>query len=245
MTEEIAETLHGYTITLPADPCPTDPREWDNLSRMVCWHNRYNLGDSHDFKDGPQDFLEHLAGLSEDDAAALWESVRVPEPTRPGLYTLESHNAYESALLDKIRARGVLMLPLILLDHSGISMSTTRAYPFNCPWDSGQVGWAYCTPEDMKNSYLMGTITPDIERRALECMEAEVTCYSAYLQGDVFGWEVHDPQGEFVDSCSGYYPEGAGPDRLDHALADARAAVEADYRARHPLFEPLLKGKAA
>lgn len=28
---------------------PIDPREWDNLGKMVCWHRRYNLGDKHDY----------------------------------------------------------------------------------------------------------------------------------------------------------------------------------------------------
>ncbi len=36
----------------------------------------------------------------------------------------------------------VVALPLYLYDHSGITMNTTG---FSCPWDSGQVGWIYCT----------------------------------------------------------------------------------------------------
>lgn len=40
------------------------------------------------------------------------------------------------------------ILPLYLLDHSGLRMSTTS---FNDPWDSGQVGFIYCTNDDVKN----------------------------------------------------------------------------------------------
>lgn len=36
-----------------------NPREWDNLGTMVCWHNRYDLGDSHDYGE-PRDFLVDL-----------------------------------------------------------------------------------------------------------------------------------------------------------------------------------------
>jgi hypothetical protein len=36
----------------------------------------------------------------------------------------------------------VVVLPLYLYDHSGITMNTSG---FSCPWDSGQVGWIYCT----------------------------------------------------------------------------------------------------
>jgi hypothetical protein len=28
---------------------PQDPREWDNLGKMICTHKRYNLGDKHTF----------------------------------------------------------------------------------------------------------------------------------------------------------------------------------------------------
>ena len=43
-------------ITIDYDDSPESPREWDNLGTMVCWHSRYNLGDSHSFDD-PQEFL--------------------------------------------------------------------------------------------------------------------------------------------------------------------------------------------
>jgi len=32
-----------------------DPRNWDNLGTMVCWHSRYRLGDDHDLN-SPDDF---------------------------------------------------------------------------------------------------------------------------------------------------------------------------------------------
>ncbi|MEM3486067.1 MAG: hypothetical protein QXI12_10655 [Candidatus Methanomethyliaceae archaeon] len=43
-------------LVLQYDSTPENPRTWDNLGTMVCWHRRYNLGDSHDFKT-PDDFL--------------------------------------------------------------------------------------------------------------------------------------------------------------------------------------------
>ena len=39
----------GYTINIEPDNDPLDPREWDNLGTMVCWHRRYSLGDKHEF----------------------------------------------------------------------------------------------------------------------------------------------------------------------------------------------------
>jgi len=38
----------GYTIEIHLDTVPHDPREYDNLGKMVCFHGRHNLGDKHD-----------------------------------------------------------------------------------------------------------------------------------------------------------------------------------------------------
>lgn len=47
---EIVDTIEykGYTIKIYADDDPIDPRNWDNLGKMICFHNRYDLGDKHD-----------------------------------------------------------------------------------------------------------------------------------------------------------------------------------------------------
>jgi hypothetical protein len=53
--------LDGFTVNIIQDDDPMNPREeWDNLGTMVCFHNRYNLGDKdHGFSD-PSDFREWL-----------------------------------------------------------------------------------------------------------------------------------------------------------------------------------------
>jgi len=41
-----SEKYKGYEIKISQDECAENPREaWDNLGVMVCFHNRYNLGD--------------------------------------------------------------------------------------------------------------------------------------------------------------------------------------------------------
>ena len=49
----------GFTIKIEQDDDSQNPREWDNLGTMVCWHNGYNLGDKHDF-DSPSDFRDEI-----------------------------------------------------------------------------------------------------------------------------------------------------------------------------------------
>jgi hypothetical protein len=48
------ENYKDYIIKVYLDDLSESPREWDNLGTMICFHNRYNLGDQNFFK-SPQD----------------------------------------------------------------------------------------------------------------------------------------------------------------------------------------------
>ena len=51
MMEHIKEErIDNYILRLFYDESPNDPREDCNLTKMVCFHNRYRLGDDHDLK---------------------------------------------------------------------------------------------------------------------------------------------------------------------------------------------------
>jgi hypothetical protein len=148
-----------------ADHDPESPREWDNLGTMVCWHNRYNLGD----EDGEREY-------------------GTPE-----------------AFLDFI-GDDVIILPLYLYDHSGITMNTSG---FSCPWDSGQVGYIYVTLEDVRKEYNWTRITKERRERIEKYLTGEVETYDTYLRGEVYGFDIirEDEDGEEVDidSCWGFY----------------------------------------
>ena len=43
--------IGNFVIDVVQDEAPFNPRkENDNLSKMICFHSRYDLGDKHDFK---------------------------------------------------------------------------------------------------------------------------------------------------------------------------------------------------
>jgi hypothetical protein len=51
----------GYTMEIFVDHSPSNPRtEWDNLGTMVCFHNRYRLGDKHEYNSNDFDSWEGL-----------------------------------------------------------------------------------------------------------------------------------------------------------------------------------------
>jgi hypothetical protein len=104
-----------------------------------------------------------------------------------------------------------VILPLYLYDHSGITISTSS---FSCQWDSGQIGWIFCTKEEMESNF-MKLSGQDLIERSEVLLKGEVETYDQYLTGDVYGYRVfkvetcsqgHEHEEE-LDSCWGYYGE--------------------------------------
>jgi len=52
MDDSLIETIkyRGYEIEIHRDHDPDSPRNWDNISLMICFHKKYTLGDEHDYK---------------------------------------------------------------------------------------------------------------------------------------------------------------------------------------------------
>jgi hypothetical protein len=118
-----------------------------------------------------------------------------------------------------------VILPLYLYDHSGISMSTGRAYPYNDRWDSGQVGYIFVTKEDLKKEYSKKVVTGKMKENATRILQGEVETYDQFLTGDVYGYQIYridptqfdagfefdpdeddiDDYGESLESCWGFY----------------------------------------
>ena len=132
----------------------------------------------------------------------------------------------------------LIVLPLYLYDHSGITISTSS---FSCRWDSGQVGFIYVTKETLQKEY--GEITEGVLETATRVLEGEVKTYDQYLTGDVYGFELvkkstcdqgHEHEEE-IDSCWGFY--GSNPkenvmvDHLDHRVTKYGAVQNSPFEA--------------
>lgn len=98
-----------------------------------------------------------------------------------------------------------VIVPLYLLDHSGITLSTT---PFGCLWDSGRVGFAVVSKERIISEY--GVYNDDSKDKALARIDSEIETYNQYLCGDVYTIFIDKQCGccgswGLVDSCGGFY----------------------------------------
>jgi len=124
---------------------------------------------------------------------------------------------------------GAVILPLALLDHSGITMRVGEAGAFwSDPqgWDSGQVGFIFASCEMVGEAF---NLTPHPKHptwtgsatmeRTEAALRAEVEQYARYLEGSVVVFTVTATSGLVIDSLGGYY-------NVDDALTGARTSVD-------------------
>lgn len=127
--------------------------------------------------------------------------------------SFEGWDAIEEFLIKEKKA--VVILPLYLYDHSGITISTT---PFNCRWDSGQIGFIYCDSDNIKKEFSLKRITKKAIKKTTDILEEEVKTYDQYLRGDIYGYVLTIKKKDFlqnakkeielteeVNSCWGFY----------------------------------------
>jgi hypothetical protein len=193
--------LEHATVEIYQDEfCDDNPREWDNLGTMVCWHSRYNLGDEKPTSDA-YDFIvdlvyDFLSGSDqyEIDSVSGWSDFSpemLPEDT--------------ASRIEKLLDENYIILPLYLYDHSGITMNTSG---FSCPWDSGQVGYIYVSKEDVRSEWGWKYFTKQRIEKIKRILRTEVEIYDFYLQNRVYGYSVTcDICGNDLDSCWGFYGE--------------------------------------
>lgn len=223
--------MQKYRVRVSRDHNPENPRAWDNVATMVCWHGRYTLGDEQP-ECSPQEYrhnlaTEHSLDLERDDDDEVTDET-----------------------VDKYIDEHFWVLPLYLYDHSGITISTGA---FSCPWDSGQIGFIYVS---MERAFEEWGAPPkgEAEHEYYEgLMRQEVKVYDQYLTGDVYGFELerlkqiqkkalynadgslayeHEVEDwEDVDSCWGFF----GDDPMTNGMADHfdeamyEALIEAAY----------------
>lgn len=129
-----------------------------------------------------------------------------------------SQSDYESiaAVFDEVKRKrkATVVMPLFLLDHSGISIRTgapiekisrddvktnDRFIGDGRGWDTSWVGFAYVTEARRR---AVG-VTARRHDQLADLIRDEVDWYDTYLRGEVFGYIVRDGE-ENVESCWGF-----------------------------------------
>jgi hypothetical protein len=214
-----------YIINIDQDEIAENPRKWDNLGTMICFHNRYSLGDKHSYYNSDA-FIRELA-IELDESLELkldyWESGNGWKYINKQENSFKLCESIVNKLIHKSINKHYIILPLYLYDHSGITISTG---PFSCPWDSGQVGYIYVSIEKVKNEYKWKIITKKRKEMIINHLKCEVNIYDDYITGNVYGYRIEPMPRNHIecnDSCYGFY----GNDFEKNGLLDeARGVID-------------------
>jgi len=232
-------------IKIHYDEDAESPRADDNLGTIVSWHRRHHLGDEQPTEDAGE-YLINLARRASrkfDRMMDRFETLDRSGHDGPVFdKALARVKEEREAVLDRHYAR----LPLYLYDHSGITISTG---PFSCPFDSGQVGFIYCSLQKARENwvlcksagwkYLMDEWMdgdryigdeqkklPKAQRKkvtlrdaTIRALEQEVSHYDDFLTGQCFGYVVEAENGE-EESCWGFVGD------IDYVKKDAEQAAK-------------------
>jgi hypothetical protein len=139
----------------------------------------------------------------------------------------------------KVRDNEYIGMPVFAYVHGSVAIEAAYTNPFYCDWDSGRSGWAYMTKAEVRSYFGVRRITKAVKEKALKSIRSSVEVYSAYLNGEVYGFIIRDTNtGESIDSCWGYYG-------MDFVKSEAMLALK-QMESLTPLQMELFKeGEAA
>ena len=133
-------------------------------------------------------------------------------------YNLSDNNDWtKEELLEHIQKEDILSLPVYMYEHSGIALRTT---PFNCKWDSGQIGYIFISHANIIKWF--GKL--DLEQ-AEKNLIAEIEEYSQYCNGEVYGYQIYkkgESCSDEVNACWGYI----GYDHVKETVEDELKFIE-------------------
>lgn len=161
------------TVEYDNDSC-FDPRDEYNMTTMICWYRDCKLGDRHTYED-IESFLYDLCQKVLQKSQDELESMTCKEM----LKLLEESNL-------------ICIKQLNLYDHSGITISTSSAYPYNDRWDSSPVGFVYITIGDLIASGIIIDDNENWKEVAEQIIENEVQIYDYFLRGEVYSFTLEE-----------------------------------------------------
>jgi len=94
-----------------------------------------------------------------------------------------------------------IIKPVYMYDHSGITIKTS---PFDCSWDSGQIGWVYITKDKLRENFGIKRITKKYIKKGDNLLESEIKTYDTELSGEIYHVSYKEND-ELIDSIGGLY----------------------------------------
>jgi hypothetical protein len=190
-----SKQIRNFHIEVFPDDCDESPREWGSPTDIVSLADRVFSSDKNAIP------LE----MNEDGKLIL-------NPCGLGNAKMYEYHSGGKALV----------LPIYMLSHSGVTISTT---PFGDHWDSGCVGYIYMNNLSALKENFINPETGAIDwLKVKNVLEGDIKVYNQYLQGDVYFYKTYvtnpfdETKKESIDSCGGIYG-------LEEALKQAESEI--------------------
>lgn len=233
-----------------SDYAPNPRKDYDNAATMVCWHDRYDLGDEQPSM-SPEDFIYDLAQDTGDKlldwlgSVGSWYDV--------GDVTLADVQAEIKRLIENVRlgyyreaqffrddwpmyrlAQKVLVGKTVLEYGHEVFAQHYYSLPLYLYDHSGitmSTGRFSCPWDSGQVGFIYiskekaakewtSREGEELAKAAYACMEAEVEEYDHYLTGEVYEFVVEDAEGEVLESCGGFLGD------IDYVKQEARSCAE-------------------
>lgn len=131
-----------HKLIVEREDYPDNPRSWDNIGTMVCFHSRYNLGDKH-YYGSPAEFLLDLlndADLGSIDGAAREDILEAGS----GIFEEVYHFWLETQCKQDVRD----VLDFLRDEYEGFSIESIGRFLARKNWDLFCVSWL--SPSDIE-----------------------------------------------------------------------------------------------
>ena len=176
MSYVIKEAILGNErVRIVQDEDVETPRSWSNLSKMIFTGGYKHLGDKHEV-----DFDEEFHSR-QDFIERGEEIVRKHFKDVAVCYAVHMYK------------------------HSGESISIDYSGQYTCRWDSGTIGFAIVTKEDIRKEYNIKRVTKKYIDKCENIVRGEIKTLDQYISGEVYGYIVEDEDENVIDSCYGFF----------------------------------------
>jgi hypothetical protein len=220
------ETLGGLTVTVEYDDsgCSDNPIDDESVVKLCLAGSLSHLGNVEGTRDLERDKYNALESISE-----LPDSLYDVYDDMTDSHVVTLNNAFD---------RHFLSLPVYCYQHGNIALSTGS---FSCPWDSGMAGLVYMSKDDARQWYNVKRLSKRTQDKTDSILSGIVKNVGQWANGEVYGWEVVDSDGETLDSCWGYI--GDSDYALSEGIDSARYHIRAIKKRRANRLKTLIRNR--
>lgn len=202
----------GETLKIVyAENCDNPLEDSDRLFNYYTWLSRHRSIHPNEFHSAPEFIDFHLGEGSFDRyrADCLHKKMGVVQ--------------FADYLCDLLNTRkGIVAFPILSQEHSSIHYYLGRSID---RWEGSIAGFAWVEKSKLYTEYSVSKISAKLLERMKKYVSSELDMYNKWVNGEVFGYQLIGADGNFKDSCYGFYEND---DDLDDLLNHILSYVDTD-----------------